>query len=797
MNISYKWLKTLIDFDLTAQELAEKFTLNGQAVEELHWLGAGLEGVVVGRAVAIRAHPAADRLSLVSVDYGQGRNVEVVCGAPNVAVGGTYPLALEGALLAGGMEITKVKIRGVESCGMLCSEKELGLNADAAGLMELDSALAPGTSLAEAIGRDDWRLVFEIGANRGDMWSHLGAAREAQPFTGKKISYPESKPEETGPPIEKLTSVEVTDSEGCPRYMARTITGVKVGPSPRWLVERLEATGQRSISNVVDVTNFILLELGQPLHSFDLDKLAENRIVVRKADAGEKITTLDDVLRTLGPSMTVIADAAKPVAVAGVMGDKYSEVDEKTSRILLECAWFDPATNRRTARALGMFTEASRRFERGVDIGRMPYAVDRAARLIAEVSGGEVARGVIDVYPKKIPPNRIRLRASRIERLLDIRMKDSEITGHLEALDFLVEPVGAGLFDVTVPICRSLDVTREVDLIEELARLHGYNRIPMRAKLEISPQAPGRGVYFGENQVRVRLAGLGFQEAMTTSFTSSELVAKIYGERFYSPVRVASPLSAAEDVLRPELFLSLQACLRGNLNRRHLDLRLFEIGRAFARKPGEGSSGEVRRLGIAVSGAASPVFWSGKSENWDFFGLKGVLESLARSLRVKALTCQPGSHPRCFPPECAQVQLGGTGIGELGRISAEAARELDLPENIYYLEVDLEPLLAAAGEAKYEDISPYPGIRRDMSLLVGLETACSELVDEIRAGSDLVEDVTVFDLYQGEHVPAGKRSLALSVIFRSRRRTLTDQEAEAAFAGIVERLVKKFSVQKR
>jgi len=797
MKISYNWLKSLIDFDLTPAELAERLTLNGQAVEELHRLGAGLDGVVVGRATAIRPHPGADRLRLVSVDYGEGRSVEVVCGAPNAAEGGTYPLALEGAVLAGGFEIKRAKIRGVESCGMLCSERELGISEDASGLMELDGALAPGTPLAAALGREDWLLLLDLGANRGDMWSHLGAAREVQAFAGTKIVYPESKPVETDPPVEKLTSVEILDTEGCPRYLARVITEVKIGPSPRWLVERLEAVGQRSINNVVDVTNFILLELGQPLHSFDLDKLGGNRIVVRKAAAGEKITTLDDVVRMLGPAMTVIADETKPVAVAGIMGDKYSEVDQNTSRVLLECAYFDPATNRRTARALGMFTEASRRFERGVDYGLMPYTVDRAARLIAEFSGGKVARGAIDVYPKKIEQNRIRLRASRIERLLDVRLEEREIFRLLESLDFRIAKAGKGVFEVTVPACRSLDVTREVDLIEELARLYGYDRIPERAKLEISPEAPGGGNYIREMQIRARLAGMGFQEAMTTSFSGSDLVEKVYGDQLYDPVRVASPLSAEEDVLRPDLFMSLQACIRRNVNRRNHDLRLFEMGEAFARKPGEKGTGEVRRLALAATGAVGPVHWAGTGGNWDFFGLKGVFEALAEALRVKGLRYERDDHPRYSPAECAAILLDGGRIGHLGLVSHETGRLLDLPEKVYYLEVDLDPLAAAAGEAKYRELFPYPGIRRDMSILVDLEIPCRELVEEIRAASPLVEEVSVFDLYQGEHVPAGKRSLALSVLFQSRERTLTDQEAEAAFAGIVNRLVKKFGVQQR
>jgi len=797
MNISYNWLKSLIDFDLDPHELAERLTMSGHEVEEMSYLGEGLEGIVVGRAAGIRPHPDADKLKLVEVDCGRGENVEVVCGAPNVKQGGLYPLALQETTLPGGFKIKKTKIRGVESCGMLCSEAELGLSDDAAGLMELDSGHEPGTPLAAAISRDDWLLVLEITANRGDMWSHLGAARELQPFAGKNLTLPPSDCEERGMEIESLTSVKIEDPVGCPRYMARVILDVKVGPSPRWLVERLEAVGQRSINNIVDVTNYVLFELGQPLHAFDMDKLEEKRIVVRKARKGETILTLDEIARRLTTKMTVIADAQKPVAVAGVMGDKFTEVDENTACVLLECAYFDPVTNRRTGRALGLFSEASRRFERGTDYGLMPYAVDRAARLIAEVSSGTVAKGVIDIYPSPIQDKVVELRPSRVKRMLGVEFDESEIRKWLEGIDFRVAKKEGGVLEVQVPTCRTLDVSGEEDLIEELARLRGYDRIPVPSRMDITPEAGGRENYNREMNLRHVLSGMGFQEVMTTSFADSQFIEKIYGPGRFAPMKLESPISSDEDVLRPSLFSTLLACVKRNINQRNMDLRLFEIGNVFTRKPGEKGTGEQKHLGIAATGGECPVHWSGSPRQFDFFALKGVLESLFSRLKLPAPVITEDSEPVLHPGEAADVFHKNEKVGFLGRLNPSLARECDLPEDIFFLELYLEPLLSSISTPVYRETSPFPGVRRDLSILVGETTTCAELIEEIRQGSALVTDVKVFDLYQGEHVPKGKRSLAMSVLFQSRDRTLRDEEVDRIFNGLFQKLVKKFGIQPR
>ncbi|MEA1996058.1 MAG: phenylalanine--tRNA ligase subunit beta, partial [Gemmatimonadota bacterium] len=575
MNISYKWLKSLIDFDLAPQELAEKLTLIGHEVDELRFLGEAFEGLVVGRAEGIREHPGADKLKLVEVNCGAalegGASIEVVCGAPNVKVGGLYPMAQEGAVLPGGFKIKRAKIRGVESRGMLCSERELGLSEEASGLMELDPGLAPGTPLAEVLGRDDWLVAIDVTANRGDMWSHLGAARELQQFTGSKAVLPGTAVKEnlTG----ARASVTIEDPQGCPRYIAWVIEDVTVGPSPNWLIERLEAVGQRSINNIVDVTNYILFELGQPLHAFDLDKLEENRIVVRKAREGEMVRTLDGVERKLDAGMTIIADAVKPVAVAGVMGDELTEVDKDTKRVLLECAYFDPATNRRTSKALGLMTEASKRFERGTDYSMMEYAAERAADLIAEHASGVIRSPVTDVYPSPFPDFEITLRTSRVRQVLGVGVdfSETEIRKLLEGVDFIIEKEQEGLYRVKVPACRRLDVTEEIDLIEELARLWGYDRIPVPGRMDITPESSGTDRYSRESAVRRALSGIGLQEIMTSAFVGYEYVERIYGPGQFDPLGLQSPISSEEDVLRPSLLPSMLSCIKRNLNQGNKD----------------------------------------------------------------------------------------------------------------------------------------------------------------------------------------------------------------------------------
>ncbi len=496
MNVTLNWLKNYIDFEFSPNELADRLTMLGVEVESVKRLGAELEGVVVGSIGSIKPHPNADKLVLCQVDIGESKELQIVCGAPNAREGMLAPVATIGATLPIGLTIKRAKLRGETSHGMLCSEKELGLSAqlasaynmaeDAAGLMELPTDTSLGTPLSEALGLDDVVFELEITPNRPDCLSLIGVAREIRAETGNALKLPEVDFNEDETDIRELTSVTIEDPDLCPRYAARVIRGVKVGESPAWLQQRLESVGVGVINNIVDITNFVLMEYGQPLHAFDYHKLAKNRIVVRRAAAGENITTLDEIDRELTPDMLVIADAEKPVALAGIMGGYDSEITETTSDVLLESAYFNPSSIRATAKALGVSTEASYRFERGADPGVVLAALDRAAHLIAELAGGTICKGVIDVYPGEQPLTEIQLRPERVNFILGTTIDTSEMVQILSNLGFDVNANGTGNYQageetsplqVTVPTFRS-DITREIDLIEEIARVHGYDNIP-------------------------------------------------------------------------------------------------------------------------------------------------------------------------------------------------------------------------------------------------------------------------------------------------------------------------------
>ena len=797
MDISYNWLKSLLDIRLSAEVVAEKLTLVGHAVEEMQYLGEGIGDVLVARAVSIRQHPDADKLRLVTVDFGAGDTLEVVCGAPNVAEGGVYPFAPEGAVLPGGFTIKKAKIRGVESCGMLCSERELGLSDEASGLMELASGLKPGTRLVELLERDDWLMTMEITANRGDMWNHVGAARELQAYAESKMSLPEANPaEDRTKNINDITSVVIDDPDGCPRYMCRVIEGIEIKPSPRWLVNRIESLGQRSINNVVDVTNYVLFELGQPLHAFDLDRLDERRIVVRKAAPAEKILTLDGSERELGESMTVICDAKSPVAVAGVMGGELSAVSETTTRILLECAWFNPVSIRRTSRGLGLLSESSRRFERGIDPGMMEYALDRAAALMIETGGGKAATGVIDNYPRPHELRTVEMRPSRACKVIGIDLESESMVKILEDIDIRVKEVKDDLITVTVPSWRH-DISQEIDLIEEVARFYGYDNVPVPEKLQITPQFQGREKFRGEFEIRRLMRGAGFNEAKTMSLSGSAMTGKIYGPDVFEPIRLQWPISTDDDILRPLIFSSLIPCIIRNVNRGVHDIRLFETGHVFPRKPGSDETGERTDLAIAATGAASPLFWREKQERFDFFSFKGIVEDVLDSLGASDIRFRQEKHPGLHPVISATVVVGGNDLGFIGQIDPKVAGGFEIPDDIFFCELDTNVLAQSVKQGKFRVASQFPGSRRDISILVDEKIECRALMDVIAGASRLVEDVQLFDLYQGEHVPAGKRSLAFSILFRSSEKTLVDEEVDNAFKDIVAKLEKNYEIKLR
>ena len=625
MNVTLNWLKAYIDFEFSATELADRLTMLGVEVESVKQLGAELDGVVVGSVSSIRPHPNADKLVLCQVDIGETEELQIVCGAPNVREGMLAPVATIGATLPAGFTIKRARLRGETSHGMLCSEKELGLSEDAAGLMELPTDTPLGISLSEALGLDDIVFELEITPNRPDCLSMIGVAREIRAETGNTLKLPQVDFNENETDIRETTSVTIEAPDLCPRYAARVIRGVKVGQSPAWLKHRLEAVGIGVINNIVDITNFVLMEYGQPLHAFDYHKLTENRIVVRRATAGENITTLDEVARELTPDMLVIADAEKPVALAGIMGGYDSEIIETTADVLLESAYFNPSGIRATAKALGISTEASYRFERGADPGAVLAALDRAAQLIAELAGGSICKGIVDVYPGEQPLRQIQLRPERVNFILGTALDTSEMVQILSDLGFDVKANGTGDYHVTVPTFRS-DLTREIDLIEEVARVYGYDNIPTTLpKGDIPVPAPNPSTEV-RKRIKHFLFAAGMMEAINYSFCDPNCFDKIRftdDDPCRDALKLRNPLSPEMSVLRTTLIPSLLENAQHNRNHQIDTIALFEIGSVFTRN---GAQKEPERVTGILAGQIGDGVYSNPYREPDFYDIKGLVE---------------------------------------------------------------------------------------------------------------------------------------------------------------------------
>lgn len=787
MNVSYRWLRaiapTLTD---DAGSVAERLALLGAPVEELRPLSRELEGVRVGRVLSVRRHPDADRLSLCEVDGGDGV-VQVVCGAPNVRADAWYPFAPAGTTLPGGIILRKAKIRGEVSNGMLCSEKELGLGRDHAGILEIHGDFTPGQSLVEALGLDDWRMDVEVTSNRPDLLSHRGVAREVAPGGDADLVVPaipgapavELELRSGGGPVEVPgIRISIEDPDLCPRYLGAVIRGVRVGPSPEWLAGRLRAAGARPINNVVDATNYVLLELGQPLHAFDLARLEGGEIRVRTAREGETIRTLDGEERRLGDSMLCICDARRPVAIAGVMGGEESEVQDDTTDILLECALFQPARTRATRKALGMSTDASYRFERGVDPEGLETALRRCVEVILATAGGKVEPLVADAVPGPFSRSMIRLRPSQVERILGIPFTPAQIGERLEPLGFGVREAPDGALMVEVPGFRSWDVRREIDLVEEVARTHGYDRFPV----ELGPFRPG--TVPDDPQLRLQdglrghLAGRGFLEALNLAFAPPS-----DGE-----VEVMNPLSVEESRLRGSLLPALLRRVSHNFHRGARDVRLFEVGTTF--HPGEpgGLPREDTRVAVVVTGGRTPPHWSGGEEPVDVWDLKGLLDEVVRQVGLHGARVAGGrGDGRLLDPALAlEVRVGEEVVGHAGRVRTGIVDAPPWAGPVWALELVLPAEPTPAPETLYRPLPVHPPVERDLALLLpsGVEAeAVSARIREV--GGALLESVAVFDLYRGPGIPEGFRSVAYRLIFRSPDRTLVEAEVGGSMEGIL------------
>ncbi len=797
MNVSYRWLQRLAPtISESAQAVAERLTDTAVPVDEVVWLGEGLDDIVIGRVAQVSKHPNADRLVVCKVDIGSDESVQVVTGAPNVFENAFYPFVGVGSTLPGGLTIKRTKLRGEYSEGMLCSERELNLGRDHEGIMQLNGDYVPGTPLIEALDLDDYRLILDITANRPDLLGHIGVAREAAPgghadltrpaFTGQvKTKLSLKREAEAGETAGVRVSIE--DVEGCPRYTGVVIRGVTLGPSPEWLARDLRAVGLHPINSVVDATNYVLYEFNQPIHAFDLAKLRGPEIIVRRARKGEKLRTLDGKDRELDSDVLVIADAEGPCALAGIMGGGASEVTGETRDLFIEVAYFDPQTVRRGARKLEMETDASYRFQRGIDPAATPEAVARVVDLVLAVAGGSVDGEGVDVNPRPAENAAVELRTARVKHVLGVELKEDVISQYLVEIGFDVKAGSKkGSLSVDVPAWRP-DVEREVDLIEEVARRYGYDKFPDELGVFRPTAIPEDEFVQSFDRLRDFFVGLGFLESRGSPFAPPE-----EGE-----ISILNPLSELESHLRVSLLHGLIHYVEHNFAQGRRDVQLFELGTVF-KAPADGAVPDERlRVGAVWTGARRLLHWADKAPDFDIWDLKWFLESVvglaARGAAVRPLDIEASQLDVSLEDAFAVMTPDGQAIGWGGRIVEGALEAPRWAASVWCLELEIST--PASERIRYRPLPIYPAIERDLAVLVPKNLMAAEVGSVIRDNaSELLEQLSIFDVYEGEGTPAGTRSIAWRLRFRSPSRTLTDEEIDSAVGRIVAALEEGLNV---
>jgi len=810
VKISLNWLKDYVDIVPTPEQLAERLTLSGTMVEGIQKIGVGWDDILTAEIVRLAPHPNADRLQQCTVSLGD-REQTVLTGAFNIAVGDKVPFIGLGGRLPDGTVLEARPMRGIVSEGMVLAEDELGIGDDHAGIMILDPATRPGLPLASVLG--DVVLDLEITPNRPDCLSYIGVAREVAALTGQTLRLPTVELDEYEPPVSHIASVRVEAPDLCPRYMGRAVSGVQVGPSPAWMAARLRASGMRSINNIVDVSNYVMLEWGQPLHTFDLQAVVAGGIVVRRAEDGETIETLDGQTRTLHHDMLVIADTDRAVAIAGVMGGANSEIGPQTHTVLIESATFAPRTVRRTTQELGLRSEASSRFEKGLPWTLPPQALDRAAALLVQVGGGVVHAGVLDAATPAPAQVTVELPQNEVARLLGVDLTGQQVVDSLRPLGFAVAAGAAeGALIVSVPAWRG-DVGEAADLVEEVARMLGFDAIPVtmpRGVVSVPPPSPAR---LWDQRIRSFLLGCGLTDTATYSLISAAALSALFAHQeekaHPTPERVAAlvpnpegvsahgaefrllrlvnPLSPETEYLRPTLLPGLVATLRTNLKHTTEELAFFELTHCFFPRPGD-LPYERRTLGLAMTGLRDPLGWATASAEVDFYDLKGVVEELLGHCGLGGYRFERGAHPALHPGRAARLLAAdGQELGYLGELHPALAPLLDLGERrVYLAELDADLLISLAAPGRTaRPISRYPVVKRDIAVVLPDAVEAATLVATVRAaGGDLLDDVRIFDVYHGEQVPPGHKSVACALTLQASDRTLSDKEAAAAFSRI-------------
>ena len=807
MKVSLSWLKDYVTIDVNVVRLAEALTMAGLEVDAFVDRYAYLDRVVAGRIVKVAPHPGADTLFVCSVDIGNGIK-PVVCGAKNIKEGDLVPIALPGAQLPSGNTIEAGHVRGQASEGMLCSEAELALGMDSSGILLLPETTKPGPGVAVALGLSDTIIEFDLTPNRSDCLSIIGIAREVAAILKTPLKYPRVELPPGTSPTEELSSVTIEAPDHCPRYAARVVTDVRVGPSPFWLQDRLHSVGLRAINNVVDVTNFVLMETGQPLHAFDFDRLAEHRIVVKTAREGQTFTTLDGVERTLGSDMLMICDGKRPVALAGIMGGLESEIEAQTTRVLIESAYFNPVTTRRTAKRLGLNTESSHRFERGVDPAGVISALDRATQLMVELAGGKLAGGVIDVYTRPIPesaPGGIELSMKRLNRLLGTRLSRDEAGAYLKSVELDVEPLDEDRVRVVPPTFR-VDITRPEDLVEEVARLKGYDQIPTTHPVsDIVARKPDKKLQV-RDLLRHLLVGCGFSEIVTYSFIGRDACDQLLlhdQDPRRRLVSILNPLTEEQTVMRSSLLPGLLATMYGNSKQQNNDLKIFELGKVFLNLPPADQDQlpeETEMISGLWTGARRVRTWYSKETRVDFYDIKGVVEVVCSGLDIGGIRFTPlagPDFPYLRPGYGAQIHAGEEMLGALGELSGEVLKNFGLKRATYCFDLNFDRLLEhVSGQRRARALSRFPATTRDMALILRNAVEAQGVLDFIKGmGQALVDGVEIFDIHTGPPIPEGSKSMGLRFTYRSSERSLTDSEVNSIHETVTREVLKRFNAR--
>ncbi len=794
MRCSLKWLSEYVNIIMGPKELAHRLSMVGlESVVEPRYSDK-IEGVVTGRIVGLDKHPNADRLTVCQVETGSGV-VEVVCGAPNVRIGLVSPLALPGARLKDGFKLKKSKIRGVESFGMLCAEDELGLSADHSGIMDLGD-MEPGLALSEFVDFEDYILEVDVTPNRGDTASVIGIARETAALLKQELRLPDVDYTESGQPAAELAGVEIRAPELCPRYCATLLSGLETKPSPWWMKDKLLSAGVRSISNLVDVTNLVMLEYNQPLHAFDFDEVEEHRIVVREAEEGERFTTLDGQERLLTRGMTLICDGKKPVGLAGLMGGLNSEIKNRTSRVLLEAAYFDPTANRRMATNLGMSTEATYRFQRGTDPVGLTEALKRATSLMHRLGGGVVHAGIIDEYPKKVEFQTLPLRVGRCNDYIGIDLSAEEMAGLLNSIRIEAEVVDGDTLQAQVPPWRS-DLEREVDLTEEIARLYGYDDIPVTLPPMTGSAKPQPPLNVLEARIRPLMISAGLTQIITYSFIPDRAPAMLglpESDPRFSQITLINPQSEDQNVMRTSLLHGLLSTLEANLRQGTEAVRLFEYGKVFF-SLGEGRlAQEDTMVGGVVCGSGEPAGWTSSGRRVDFYDIKGAVEDLVEGLGLKETGFSRIDPPEYKPGTGALLTVAGREVGRLGQIDDKVCRAFDIGQPVFSFELSADTLQELIEETKpaYTKLDRYPSITRDMALVVDRTVEAGRLLSLAHEyGEDLIKGTAIFDFYRGKPLADNEKSIGLRIRYQSPDRTLTEDEITPIHDGLTEYLINK------